>query len=83
MRDPQPCKHHLMKRAAKIMFVIVYILFVGYTFAFCTPPTLVDAVATLVIPAVALWGIYWTHVLSGDGLLGLLRKKRAASEDSR
>ena len=83
MRDPQPSEHHLVKRAAKLIFYILYILFVGYTFAFHTPPTLADTVATLVIPAVALWGIYWTHVLAGDGLLGLLRKKRAGSEDSR
>ncbi len=71
-----------MKRATKIIFFIIYILFVGYTFAFTTPPTLVDAIATLVIPAVALWGIYWTHVLAGDGLLGLLKKKSAKSEDT-
>jgi hypothetical protein len=71
-----------MKRATKIIFFFIYILFVGYTFALTTPPTLVDAIATLVIPAVALWGIYWTHVLVGDGLLGLLRKKSAKSEDT-
>ena len=41
-----------MKAAFKITLIFAYVLFVGVTFAFYTPPTLLDAGATLVIPAV-------------------------------
>lgn len=62
-----------MKKVAGYLFCGLFVAFQLVTWLFYTPVTLFDAFAAVIVPAVALWVIYWGNLKAGEGLVGLLR----------
>ncbi len=58
------------------LFFGLYVLFVVGTLIDSPPVRTVDFVALIIIPAVALWGIYWVNRYAGEGLFGLIKRFR-------
>lgn len=63
-----------MRKLVKIILVIIYVIFVVSTIIFWTPPSLVDLIATLIIPAISLAGIYYVNGVTFEKLFSMSKK---------
>lgn len=78
-------KHRAMEKMAAYLFYALYALYVVFelvTWLYYTPSTAFDAFAAVIVPALALWIIYWTNLKAGEGIIGLFRRVQAKTPDA-
>lgn len=64
-----------MKNFVAAIFVLLYVLFVSVSLIYYPPVDSFALFALIVVPAVALWVIFWGHLKAGQGFLGLIKRK--------
>jgi len=72
-----------MKRMVAYLFFGLYVLFEAAVWLVYSPPASpFDAFTAIVVPAVALWVIYWGHLKTGQGFANAFRQAKSKSDAS-